>query len=427
MLYEGHDLTSVTEFDTDALLADIDGNDKEIIIYGAGIQSRTIIQILDHTSDRKLKIRLIDSNVRKVGQCFQGKLIEDPSILDPLNQNDYVVLIGSCFPGQILKALEKQTSAYSILPIYEKYKYLLCDIDINSNDLQYERTLSDIDREMLLYSTEFSNLFFSLDKNSLSLKSVDAVVTEGCTLKCKDCSNLMQYYEEPANTHLETLIESTKNILSSIDRVFEWRILGGEPFIFKELGSYLDFLAAERKIKKIIIYTNGTIKPKQGLVEKIKASNAIVDISNYGELSRNVSGLTQVLSEYDVPFALKDPKWTDSGRVTPKQRLKDTELETRFFNCCTRDVITLLHGHVYRCPFSANLMNLSEKFIDESDRVYVGFNARSDIREMLIKLYKTKRFLSACDNCNGRDYTTPFVETAIQTRKVLKIPVTAVS
>ena len=47
-------------------------------------------------------------------------------------------------------------------------------------------------------------------------------------------------------------------------------------------------------------------------------------------------------------------------------------------------------------------MNLSEKFIDESDRVYVGFNARSDIREMLIKLYKTKRFLSACDNCNGR-------------------------
>ena len=72
-------------------------------------------------------------------------------------------------------------------------------------------------------------------------------------------------------------------------------------------------------------------------------------------------------------------------------------------------------------------MNVSEKFIDESDRVYVGFNARSDIREMLIKLYKTKRFLSACDNCNGRDYTTPFVETAIQTRKVLKIPVTAVS
>ena len=57
----------------------------------------------------------------------------------------------------------------------------------------------------------------------------------------------MQYYEEPANTHLETLIESTKNILSSIDRVFEWRILGGEPFIFKELGSYLDFLAAEKK------------------------------------------------------------------------------------------------------------------------------------------------------------------------------------
>ena len=48
MLYEGHDLTSVTEFDADALLADIDRNDKEIIIYGAGIQSHYYSNIRSH-------------------------------------------------------------------------------------------------------------------------------------------------------------------------------------------------------------------------------------------------------------------------------------------------------------------------------------------------------------------------------------------
>ena len=30
---------------------------------------------------------------------------------------------------------------------------------------------------------------------SLHLKCIDIVVTEKCSMKCKDCSNLMQYYE----------------------------------------------------------------------------------------------------------------------------------------------------------------------------------------------------------------------------------------
>lgn len=426
-MYSGYDLANVTGFDCETLLAGVEKSGKDIIIYGAGIQSRTIIQILDYIRSKNLKIRLIDSNRRKVGELFQGKIIEDVSILEELNKNDCIVLIGSCFPGQILKALGGRAPAYSILPIYEEYKYLLSEIDLNSNDLQYKRSVNDVEREMLLYDTEFSNLVCSLDNNSLSLKSIDAVVTEGCSLKCKDCSNLMQYYHRPKNAHLEMLIESTRNILSCIDEVFEWRILGGEPFLFKQLGSYLDYLSTERKIRKVVIYTNGTIKPKHKTLEGIKACDAIVDISNYGELSRNLSGLTDLLKEHDISHAVKDPRWTDSGKITSKQNLQENQLENRFFNCCTRDVLTLLHGYVYRCPFSANLMNLSDGFIDETDRVYVGNKAAVNTRERLSELYKGKRFLSACDNCNGRDYTTPFVATAIQTRQVLKIPVHAIS
>ena len=108
-MYSGYDLANVTGFDCETLLAGVEKSGKDIIIYGAGIQSRTIIQILDYIRSKNLKIRLIDSNRRKVGELFQGKIIEDVSILEELNKNDCIVLIGSCFPGQILKAARART------------------------------------------------------------------------------------------------------------------------------------------------------------------------------------------------------------------------------------------------------------------------------------------------------------------------------
>ena len=37
------------------------------------------------------------------------------------------------------------------------------------------------------------------NNNGLSLRSIDVMITEKCTLKCKDCANLMQFYEKPIN------------------------------------------------------------------------------------------------------------------------------------------------------------------------------------------------------------------------------------
>ena len=70
-------------------------------------------------------------------------------------------------------------------------------------------------REMDFYS-EMSRKDDYITGNKLIVKSIDVQITEKCSLKCKDCCNLMQYYERPQDSNLEILF----NIHHYIHNVF---------------------------------------------------------------------------------------------------------------------------------------------------------------------------------------------------------------
>ena len=101
-------------------------------------------------------------------------------------------------------------------------------------------------------------------------------------------------------------------------------------------------------------------------------------------------------------------------------------MERMFLNCCVNDTFTLLNGVLYRCPFSANVYNLNAIPKNPDDFIDLN-NLKSPvvIRNKIQNLYFNKDYLTACHYCNGRDYTTPVIETAIQTKKPLEIPASA--
>ena len=47
-----------------------------------------------------------------------------------------------------------------------------------------------------------------LNPDKLFMRSVDLIITERCSLKCKDCSNLMQYYKTPINCNIQELMQT---------------------------------------------------------------------------------------------------------------------------------------------------------------------------------------------------------------------------
>ena len=47
------------------------------------------------------------------------------------------------------------------------------------------------------------------------MRSVDIVVTEKCTMKCVDCSNLMQFFEKPESYEIDEMNNNRNTSLRS--------------------------------------------------------------------------------------------------------------------------------------------------------------------------------------------------------------------
>ena len=98
-------------------------------------------------------------------------------------------------------------------------------------------------------------------RNEVRVNSIDVVLTQRCTLKCTDCSNLMQYYSKPAQIDTSVILKSLQALKSCFDYVHEFRIIGGEPLLNKEFGKIIDYISKNFNYGYIVVYTNGTIIP----------------------------------------------------------------------------------------------------------------------------------------------------------------------
>jgi hypothetical protein len=109
-------------------------------------------------------------------------------------------------------------------------------------------------------------------------------------------------------------------------------------------------------------------------------------------------------------------KWQDCGRILPNSNENEEQLTKKFVNCCNSELISLLHGKIYRCPFSANLSNISKQHDEPKDSVdLLDKNTNQEkLKEQIFDLVYNKNYLSACRNCNGRDYTTKWINAAVQ-------------
>ena len=264
-----------------------------------------------------------------------------------------------------------------------------------------------------------------LNADKLFLRSVDIIITERCSLRCRDCSNLMQYYKKPKNCDIKELMQSIDMFCAFIDEVNEFRVIGGEPFMNREFHLIIDRLIDEPKVRKIVIYTNGTIIPKEYQIKYLKDNKVLLFITDYGNISRKLNDLIQTLQKNNIAFYVqKAQRWTDCANISKHYRRIEQQKEI-FNNCCAKNTVTLSKGKLYRCPFAANAARLLAVPDYENDYVNIFQKGEEaiNIHEMKKKirtLLLEAEFLETCDYCNGRSFDAPEITPAIQTDKPLE-------
>jgi len=390
----------------------LSSTDQMIVLFGAG----DIGELCNYSLNKLgLKVNYFcDNDKDKQGTTRYGVKVLSFEELIKLKK-DTNIFISNNYYSSISAELKNHgfTNFYDCVELLNK-------TDFSGKKFESLHTLK-IDRRIEYYKNMCLKDEYS-SSGALNIKNLDVQVTERCSLKCAHCSNLMQFYEKPVNEDLTLLFSALDRFMECVDKIYEFRVLGGDPFMNKEMHKVVDKLVSYEKTEKVIVYTNGKIVPKGPNLECLKNKKVILDMTNYGSISHNHQAIVKVCEENNISFSeTLTTVWQDCGEILPFQKRTEEEKKRKFIDCCNSDQLSLLKGKLYRCPFSANAENLNAIPLNKGDQVDLSDSqvSKEDLKVKIKNLVYNKEYITACDFCNGRDYTVKKIKAAEQTKKPL--------
>jgi len=388
-----------------------------VIIFGTG-NCGAIAQLALKEANINV-IALSDNNMHRWGTKIDGvEVIPPEKIKSDYGKLPVLIAVDLNFPY-----IRKQLNGLGITNVFDcDFVFSKLDIDLKKcEQVTWSETRFKQKIDLYMYSV----LAHKNKDKTLRVDSIDLMLTEKCSLKCKDCANLMQLYAKPIDQDFDILIKSIDKFLNTVDHCREIRLLGGEPMMYKKVDLVAEHILKFKNFDQLKINTNGTIIPNEKKIKVFQDERVFFDISNYGKISRNVEGLVKLLEEKNIAHnAARVTEWQDVGKIVKTNRTEQLNKEI-FGNCCINRGITLLHGKLYLCPFSANATNLKAiKYADE-EILNIDMYSKEELIKKIHKLYFETEFLEACKSCNGRDHNVKRVEAALQASEPIKYEVVA--
>ena len=201
-----------------------------VIIFGTGNFGTIIATALEKIG---IKIQgFADNNENNWNKNFNGYDVYSHSDIKKNFSNRPFIIASLSYVY-----IKKQLTKFNINNFFD------CDFLFNLIDLNLSEcdTAWDVKR----CKEHIDSYLFSIDSlkkrniRELRVKHLDLVLTEKCSLKCKDCSNLMQYYTKPIDEDFEQMISALDKFMNSVDFVNEVRLIGGEPLMYKRIAEVI--------------------------------------------------------------------------------------------------------------------------------------------------------------------------------------------
>lgn len=248
-----------------------------------------------------------------------------------------------------------------------------------------------------------------LDLNSDGLNLGRLVVTLGskCSLRCKECDNLMPYFKPQKDLDLQKILSSLKILCAKADNILSCNLIGGEPFLSDNLYPVLEFLLQQENVYQITIGTNGMILPDKEQIPLLQNKKIRITISDYGKLV-DKQRFVDYLEQYDICYEILGiERWIATGGVEKRGRSRQ-DLQSIYHNCYAGYYCkTLYEDKLFSCAKSSSLYALG--FMKEQEYIEIKTGTiTKEIKEFLLMSYS-----AACDYC-GRTENLVYCEPAVQ-------------
>ena len=305
---------------------------ENVVIFGAGITAQWLSAYLE---GRHNVYAILDNDLKK-RDLRLGNVAVTPS--PDINLLDKKTLESSILINTISDIQETWIQGEHDFGCKKQIALPLLTKDIVKNAAKYLSESNFGSGSFISHSLEcamYSHKSY-FDNEFVFLRSVDLMITERCSLKCTDCSNLMQYYSKPINEDFDNIFQDLELLLDGIDQLFELRIIGGEPFVHQQIYSIINKACDYSKISKVSLYTNSTLSIKIDKLSPNECSRSKLyfSITDYGDLSYKLAENISILESHEIPYRSHKPEfWTDSGTIVYEERSED-ELITLFSQCC---------------------------------------------------------------------------------------------
>lgn len=235
---------------------------------------------------------------------------------------------------------------------------------------------------------------------------VTGVITQKCSLRCKDCGQRIPYYKSPVHYSVESIVNDIQQYAKAFDVVPEISLHGGEPFLHPYITEIGKEVSRISNIVFVSFITNGTILPSDETLSRLATCGADIQQSDYGLLSKKQDEVFIACRRHniysDILYTNLNKMWTT--RITSFRKYnRSPEENAMIYKKCISSKICcqIMDGELHRCPFSmhASHQGLFPRF--NGDFVWLNEpNVPDEVLKANVRSFLTqKEALSVCDYC----------------------------
>lgn len=275
---------------------------------------------------------------------------------------------------------------------------------------------------------EFISVYNVYKYSKVYFSSISFLPSTACNLKCRYCLNFNPFAKRFYVRNWEDLVEDIDLFFTCVDRIMLFHVSGGEPLLYAHTADIIEYIDRKYgdRIDTLRTVTNGTIVPKDEVLEKLSRCNVEITVDDYREAvprcSERFDELCSKLDAYHIKYYInKVDSWIDLAPERTDYSEWSEERLVAHRESCSQSWQELRGGKIYSCNYAAYATVAGIAGKEDLEETYDLKKFSQERKKELVEFrlgYTMRGYTNFCKKCRGfTPENSEEVESAIQMEK----------